>query len=231
MKIFQILITVLSFNFLCAQNDSGKIIYKAYLPVKKELDSTKVNPLVYRDMQSMIKNFDKIEFELIYNKKMSKFNMVQNLDFYSEGLKLAKVFYGNSEYYFDKKNTIYIKKTQDVNVKLEVNNQWNFTNETKLINGFTCYKATSKYEYVSRSGKEASRDITAWYCPEIPVNYAPETYNGLPGLVLEINTGLIVYVAKVIELNLNNLTIAFPTKNIVSQSEFTSKIKEKLSLD
>ena len=31
--------------------------------------------------------------------------------------------------------------------------------------------------------------ITAWYCPEIPVNQGPENYWGLPGLILEVNDG------------------------------------------
>ena len=31
--------------------------------------------------------------------------------------------------------------------------------------------------------------ITAWYTPQIPVSTGPDTYYGLPGLILELNAG------------------------------------------
>ncbi|RLD60552.1 MAG: GLPGLI family protein, partial [Bacteroidetes bacterium] len=60
---------------------------------------------------------------------------------------------------------------------------WKLTNETKIILGYTCYKATHNRE----GGNPVI--VTAWYCPEIPYQFGPKGYAGLPGLILEIVLG------------------------------------------
>jgi transcriptional accessory protein Tex/SPT6 len=44
---------------LFSQNNSGKILYKSYLPTINKLDSTKVHPEIYKDMTDMVKSVDK----------------------------------------------------------------------------------------------------------------------------------------------------------------------------
>lgn len=48
--------------------------------------------------------------------------------------------------------------------------EWTFANETAVINGYTCKKATTT---------KSLAPITAWYCEEIPVNDGPGLYWGL----------------------------------------------------
>lgn len=43
--------------------------------------------------------------------------------------------------------------------------------------------------------------ITAWYTPEIPINQGPESYWGLPGLILEVNDGKTIILCSKIVLN------------------------------
>lgn len=52
---------------------------------------------------------------------------------------------------------------------------WELTNETRRINGLTCFKAISKNRHLM---------LTAWYTKDIPVSNGPSTYQGLPGLVV-----------------------------------------------
>lgn len=52
---------------------------------------------------------------------------------------------------------------------------WEIENDTKLIQGYTCRKATGSY------GKKI---ITAWYAEKIPIQEGPYTFKGLPGLIL-----------------------------------------------
>ena len=39
------------------------------------------------------------------------------------------------------------------------------------------------------SKKKENVVTTAWYTPQIPVSNGPDDYQGLPGLILEINDG------------------------------------------
>lgn len=36
-------------------------------------------------------------------------------------------------------------------------------------------------------------EVEAWYTPEIPVSHGPDNYWGLPGLILELADGKVIY--------------------------------------
>ncbi|WP_159021806.1 GLPGLI family protein [Formosa sp. L2A11] len=59
---------------------------------------------------------------------------------------------------------------------------WTLQNETQTILGYTCKKATA--EKISFGRKQY---ITAWYTEEIPISDGPKIYNGLPGLILQVD--------------------------------------------
>lgn len=63
---------------------------------------------------------------------------------------------------------------------------WELFNETKIIDGFVCYKAVA-YQEIIRDSKIMKFPITAWYCPQIPFTFGPKGFNGLPGLILELH--------------------------------------------
>lgn len=58
----------------------------------------------------------------------------------------------------------------------EINYSWKITNETKQIQNFTCYKATTSFR---------GNTFEAWFTPEIPINAGPWKWYGLPGLIVE----------------------------------------------
>ncbi len=66
---------------------------------------------------------------------------------------------------------------------------WVLTTETKTINGYLCYKATTAYSYTNRSGTTTTLEVTAWYTPEIPLPMGPKNYAGLPGFIVELQEG------------------------------------------
>ncbi|WP_332911473.1 GLPGLI family protein [Algoriphagus boritolerans] len=43
--------------------------------------------------------------------------------------------------------------------------------------------------------------VTAWFTPEIPVSHGPESYFGLPGLILEVQNQGRTLICEKIELN------------------------------
>ena len=74
--------------------------------------------------------------------------------------------------------------------------EWKFADETAVINGYTCKKATTT---------KSLTPITAWYAEEIPVNDGPGLYWGLPGLILKVELGdySLITVDKIIISNEN----------------------------
>ncbi|QHV97079.1 GLPGLI family protein [Spirosoma endbachense] len=57
---------------------------------------------------------------------------------------------------------------------------WKIGNQIKDIAGYICMKAESEDPIKKQK-------ITAWFAQDIPVSAGPERYNGLPGLILELN--------------------------------------------
>lgn len=104
--------------------------------------------------------------------------------------------------------------------------KWQLTQETKTIAGYLCYKATT---IETRNNKEIN--IIAWYCPQIPVSFGPKEYNGLPGLVLEVQNNFRYFRATKLVLNpKEKILIKKPTKGKrVSQEEYNRMSKEAWS--
>jgi GLPGLI family protein len=74
------------------------------------------------------------------------------------------------------------------------------------------------------------KTITAWYCPEIPINQGPDKYWGLPGLILEVNDGTTILLCSKIVLNSKEkVEIKAPkTGKIVSQKEYDTIVAKKM---
>ncbi len=72
--------------------------------------------------------------------------------------------------------------------------------------------------------------ITAWYTPEIPVNQGPESYWGLPGLILEVNDGKTVILCSKVVLNAKDkVEIKAPNNGkVVSQKEYDETVIKKM---
>ena len=82
---------------------------------------------------------------------------------------------------------------------------WEITDETKSILGYTCYKAVGyKEQYDPGRKKLLTFSPVAWFAPELNMPFGPNGIDGLPGLVLEgsMNGKLFLYADK-IEINTN----------------------------
>ena len=217
---------------------SGKITYEIKIPVQEKES--------YRDFQSKkrkndSKNSTKLEKSaqqfidkmhasstiekgvLSFYQQESLYTLINNMENdVVGGLNLVKieaggssVFYSNS---FTKKNI-----EQDCELLGEcflIENpmlKWELKQTTKIIGGYLCYQAISTKEYKGRKSY-----TIAWYTPQIPVNFGPKGYNGLPGLILELERGAIRYNAIKIELNpKDQVKIKRPTKGkAVTKKEF-----------
>jgi GLPGLI family protein len=90
-----------------------------------------------------------------------------------------KAYYNNSaSFIFFEPNDFLIYK--------DCVSDWTLSSETKTIDGMVCFKATTT-DYYYLLDKKKQYDVVAWYCPKLPYRFGPTFYNGLPGLIIEIN--------------------------------------------
>lgn len=100
---------------------------------------------------------------------------------------------------------------------------WKIGTATKKVAGYECTQATFK-------DTAQKTDLTVWFTMDWALAAGPQTYGGLPGMILEadLNNGEIVTTAKKIEFKkLKEKDIAVPTKGEkITQAEFRKKTEE-----
>jgi GLPGLI family protein len=102
--------------------------------------------------------------------------------------------------------------------------------------GKTDEKATTEKKEEKKTNFFAEIDmpkevtVTAWYCPEIPVNQGPDEYWGLPGLIMEVNDGKTVIMCSKLVLNVKEkIEIKAPTGgDKVTQKEYDDIMIKKM---
>ncbi len=124
---------------------------------------------------------------------------------------------------------------------------WILGTETKKVGSHTVYKATRTIKAKQFISEEENTDekesdflslidkepkdvvVIAWYAPEIPISNGPETYGGLPGLILELHAGKIIYLCSEITLNPKKpIKIKVPKGKTITQIEFDSMLQERM---
>ncbi|WP_339888709.1 GLPGLI family protein [uncultured Flavobacterium sp.] len=108
--------------------------------------------------------------------------------------------------YKDLQNNITYSKLNSFNETLNIkdsliNRKWKITSETKIINGYICFKAISKVF----KGK-----TYAWFTEKNNIKTGPDLFDGLPGLILEINTEHFNWIATSIKTELKDSIIKKP---------------------
>lgn len=222
MKNYTKLIFLLMFPLLLnSQSNSGKITYQylvntgAYLKQKNKKNSKLVKTTNYIN-NSLREGQDKLKFELSFNNSSSIYQMKPlTISDGNTAMKYAIIFNeAENEYFLDKKNKIKLTSIEAYgerfHIKEKLNNQkWETTSISKKIGNYVCYKATTVKIIENPKGK-FNKKIIAWYTPEIPFNYGPKGYDGLPGLILELQEGTLLYYTTNIKLSTKNIKIKKP---------------------
>lgn len=103
---------------------------------------------------------------------------------YMTGVKLHHYIYRN--YPSQNKHTIRCDFIDNNSYTEPIPSQeWTETGRTKEIHGLTCKEAICSFR---------GRDYVAYYCPDIPLQYGPDVFGGLPGLIMELQDGKQEYI-------------------------------------
>jgi GLPGLI family protein len=77
------------------------------------------------------------------------------------------------------------------------NYSWKLTNEKIKLGKYTCYKAV-----LNKAPNKKNKTI-AWYTADLPINFGPLGYCGLPGLIIMLKDDIFIYTIEEIKFNLS----------------------------
>ena len=227
MKFRLTIITFFSFFSFFGQIQNGKIEYNVNIEMLEGLNE---GGALKRQYTEAVENAKYLSFTLLFDKENALFSINEGLGVENTDLFMTKLTAGYI-------NEVYQKKEFSLSevgkvfgnylLKKEAIKDWELVNETKEIEGFLCYKATSTKVVVNPKGT-FKFPIIAWYCPKIPLSFGPNGYGNLPGLILELQVRNVVYGVKKIDLNLEKPPILKKIKDykIINQEEYDEIIKQ-----
>jgi len=210
-----------AFTSLTFSQNSFKIVYGIQFEGEFLSEKAKANTELVKNLAGIENFMSKYEFILKYHNGKSVYEVIPIMVFGDEmtvSEETARIFIDYDKKIYTKKelaNIIVFQNYNGKNYNVETETKyhdWVLTSETKKINNFTCYKATSKIR---------NADIIAWYCPEIPISIGPNEYKGLPGLILELSRGKLKYLAKHINLT-NKEIVEIPKGENIHEKEFNA---------
>ncbi|AQS92792.1 hypothetical protein BXQ17_01365 [Polaribacter sp. BM10] len=195
-NIFFTLFFLTNLTALFGQN--GMITYKT--------KRTKIRKTSNHEMTRKItEEVNRSSYVLYFNKEKSFFKKEKNIPLYPFESKFADISTGANKnwYQFNGINKDAMYNTEILSKQYIVNDssrmkEWEFFNEIKIIDGYTCYKAVNK-KLNTRSGNYITN--IAWYTTDIPLPYAPIGNGGLPGLILKLEIDNFYYLVDKIILN------------------------------
>lgn len=171
-------------------SQKGKSIYLEY---KTVIENTVVNKNYTPQQKKMIDQMGNdllaMRFHLYCNDSIAVFKKIEDLSI--ENPSPIQQVIGSEIYTVDfnkKENIMHIESMGESYRALYPFEQykWQITSETKVIDGYTCYKATTtKATYSQLKNRMVTLTPTVWFTPAIPATAGPFGLNGLPGLILE----------------------------------------------
>lgn len=221
-----LLVFFISFTInLVSQEQNITVNYNVY----PKLGSIENDPTVKSNkLPDLYKGVDEalkyLEYELVINKNMSHFFLKDILYSDKKIAGLAIGFAGRDSFFCNKDSAFYQKTKYISGEKFTINyvpqTNWVLSSESKKIQGYTCYRATMSKTTMVKKDKFKTRDVEAWYCPELPFPFGPKDNFDLPGLILELYDDKVVFLATKIEFNSYRKIILENKKNCISEKEF-----------
>ncbi len=230
-----ILFTLFFINFSFGQKNEGIVLYKGSLN-QQHIDS------ILKDMETkdIPMSHKKFSFDAYNNARdvelILKFKENESYYYYNPDLEIENTYnttkgiVSTMPYYTNNSSNKIIEINEYVGNISHKSLKWKITKQTKKIGRYLCYQAIATEKLYSRRGYFYNEKVIAWFSPEIPLNFGPKFYKGLPGLILEIKKKKFSIIATKISLNpTKGVKFKVPKmKNIITKEESHKRYKEMI---
>ncbi len=248
-KMFSVLLLVYTTNVMC-QKMYGVAHYQSATDVQiSDFSGRNMTKAQKQQYSQIMKDFFKKEYVLYFTNKESIYKQEEKLDHPMSDNRLSSKLghFVKGPQYKSTETNRYIRSQEFLGKVFLIRDsitefQWKVTDETKKIGRFTCYKATTSFKIEEVNWKSTTLgknekkkdqeeiDVVAWFTPEIPINQGPDIFWGLPGLILEANSGRTSIVCTLVEVkSWKGEKIDKPLKGkVVSHKEYVRIARRKL---
>lgn len=190
-------------------------------------EKMKRDPMSVKVLEGVEEKANKATFKLLFENNISIFKSLDEMPMDNPGgnIELARILTGQNSIYIRNidKNTLIINKEFDgtiYNINLPQDLKWEISSETKNINGYECYKATT-------NDSRRNGELAAWFCPKLPYPVGPIEYGNLPGLILELQINRIKYMATKIDIDYQGpLKFEIPKGKSIQADEMGNRVKK-----
>lgn len=175
------------------------------------------------------------ELNVYFDSNYSFYMLKNNLNddnLYQEHYMMASIMLGAYDpIFYNKKGNFFLYENALLKDKVILDDnvyKWVYEDETRMIDGYLCYKAVGKSKDFYTNDSEKFFTAEVWYCPELPYPFGPNMYQGLPGLVvLAVQNNEITYKLEKIEFNVpEKLPVNILEAETVNIAEFHRFRKE-----
>ncbi|MCH7411631.1 GLPGLI family protein [Belliella sp. DSM 111904] len=230
MKKYAIVILLCAFwSFISNQNEEGVITYTTKINMHKKI------PAENEEIKKIIPEFNTSSNVLLFNPDESLYkNIPEQVNPFEQSSKgntrvISQVVMSN-ETYLDRKESLITQMKEFMGKKYLIKKDqeripWKLGTDTKEIHGYTCKSASFQ--------DKSEREIKAWFTEEIRVSLGPESYHGLPGLILEVSINdddIIISTDKIEWRPLKKNEIKAPKNGQeISDQEYQAMIEDQMS--
>lgn len=231
-----------------SQEITGRAFYTSFYQSKDEMElkEDELNNPVFVELMEQLKKPFTDEYELEFSREESVFKKLPKLEKPkpTKGqISVTRSVMSDDEIHYKNLHKNEYLNSKELYGKLFLiqdeleNSDWQLSNESKTIGDYICFKAIYVPELEESDDSEEKwieeekdkKEIIAWYTPQIPVKNGPMKYDGLPGLILEVQDENLKFLCTKIIINpAEKIEIKAPKKGKkVSQKEFKAIVKEK----
>lgn len=205
-----------------AQVTTGRVVFERRINLEKRFKGMEKRPWMRGDMKKPKVD----EFELLFNDSTALFRPIEkDLPDEREWMTMQNTTYQNLNSGIRKQEFSFwgTKVLLEDTIR---NRTWRMTESKRNIAGYDCRQAV----WVAND----STKIYAWYAEELIPSIGPETFNGLPGVILglAIEDGGVVYFAKEVQVTSPNIEKEIPKgkkKDWYSEEALRELVVERFS--
>ncbi|RRO15211.1 GLPGLI family protein [Flavobacteriaceae bacterium 14752] len=221
MKYLILIIFILAINIKCySQNYVAR--YKAFYPnskIEKIKTSDKISEKVKQKYLRVLKNNKPVYAKLFMNDTASIYFVEQQMLIDNQDFNLNISRAGKNNKFYIKNSTLFYElniNNKSYWVKHD-NRDWDVKSKSKTISGFNCKLATSS------NGKKITK---AWFTNDVPLNYGPHKFYGLPGLIVKVETPVLTFLLEDYKTSSNNDIFNVEIDKFISESEKKEILKK-----